>query len=130
LLVDSDHAAAGVAVESVGPTVVADTAHGVAYQPGDVDVPDGGDLPRHHDEPGGEERLAGDPPVGVVGQDGVQHGIGDLVRHLVGMALGHRLGGERVTGAHGDLLARRATTASSTARATVCLSVKPTWCSL
>ena len=41
--------------------------------------------------------------MGVLGEDGVEHGVADLVGHLVGMALGDALGGEGPTG-HGWLL--------------------------
>ena len=53
------------------------------------------------------ERLARDPPVGVLGQDRVEHAVADLIRHLVGMTLGHRLGRERVLAQRTSLLRRR-----------------------
>src|SRR2546423_8374233 len=36
-------------------------------------------------------------PVGVLGHDGVEDRVGDLIGHLVGMALGDRFRGERPT---------------------------------
>ena len=94
-----DHAA-GVAVEAEGLAVVADVAHGLAHELRDVDVGVGGDLTGDDDEPGGEQRLARDPARRVLGEDRVEHRVGDLVGHLVGMALGDRLRGERPLRAH------------------------------
>ena len=96
LLVDGGDDPARVAVEAVRLPVVADGAHRLADDLGDVDVGPGGDLARHHDQAGGEQRLARHPSGGVLGQDGVEDGVGDLVGHLVGMAFGDRLRGERV----------------------------------
>jgi len=48
------------------------------------------------DEAGVDQRLAGDAPVGVLGQHGVQDPVGDLVGHLVRVALRDGLGGEEV----------------------------------
>ena len=44
--------------------------------------------------PGGGQGLHGDPGLGVLGQQGVEDRIADLVADLVRMALGHRLGRE------------------------------------
>ena len=87
--VEGDEHPAGVAVEAVGVVVVADRAHRVAGQGGDIDVRRGGDLPRHDDETGGQERLTGHPAGRVALEHGVEHGVGNLVRHFVGVALGH-----------------------------------------
>ena len=75
--------------------------HRLAHQLGDVDVGRGGDLAGHQHQTGGQQGLARHPALRVVGQQGVEHRVGDLVGHLVGMALGHRLRGEGVSGAHG-----------------------------
>ena len=94
LLVERDDHAARVRVEAVLRAVVADLADLLADEPRDVDVGLGRDLARDDDETGGDERLAGDAPLRVVREDGVEDRVRDLVGHLVGMALGHRLGGE------------------------------------
>ena len=96
LRVDGRDDAAGVAVEAVGGVVVADAAHGLARDLGDLDVGVGGDLAGDDDHPGRDQRLAGDAPVGVVGEDGVEDRVRDLVGDLVGVALGHRLRREQV----------------------------------
>ena len=114
LLVDRDDDAARVRVEAELRTRVTDFANPLADEPRDVDVRLGRDLSRDHDESGRDQRLAGDAPVGVVREDGVEHGIRDLVGHLVGMALGDRLGGEgeRATG-HARQASQRASTPPS-----------------
>src|SRR6058998_3805576 len=48
-------------------------------------------------ETGGHEGLAGDPAGGVLLEERVEDRVGDGVRHLVGVPLGHRLGGEGPT---------------------------------
>jgi hypothetical protein len=101
LLVDRDDDATGVAVEAVEGVVVADGVDRLAGDLRDLDVGVGGDLAGDDTEAGRQQRLAGDAPVGILGEDGVEHGVGDLVGHLVGMALGDALRGEGVHG-HGD----------------------------
>ena len=100
LLVDRDDDAGRVRVEAELGARVADLADPVADEARDVDVRLGRDLARDDDEPGRDQRLAGDTSLGIVGEDGVEHGVGDLVGHLVRMALGDRLRGEgeRATG--------------------------------
>ena len=94
LLVDRGDDRAGVAVEAVGGVVVADPADRVARDLRHVDVGLGGDLAGDDDEARVDERLAGHAAVRVVAQDGVEHAVGDLVGHLVGVALRDGLGGE------------------------------------
>ena len=94
LLADGDgHAAAG-AVEAVGRGVVADAQDGLPDDLRDFDVGVGGDLAGNVDQAGGGQGLHGDPGFGVLGQQGVEDGIADLVTDLVGVAFGHRLGRE------------------------------------
>ena len=54
------------------------------------------DLAEDHDEAGRRGRLAGDAGLRVLGHDGVEDRVRDLVAHLVGVAFGHRLGREEV----------------------------------
>ena len=51
----------------------------------------GRDLAGDDDEARRDQRLAGDAPLGVVGEDGVEDGVRDLVGDLVRVALGDRL---------------------------------------
>ena len=60
LRVERHQHAARLAVEAVGVVVVADVAHRLAHERRDVDVGRRRHLARHHDEPGGQQRLAGD----------------------------------------------------------------------
>jgi hypothetical protein len=96
LLVERDHHGAVVAVEAVLAAVVADGVHGAPHDGGEVDLRGGGDLPGDDDEAGGDQRLARDARGGVTGQRGGEDRVGDLVGHLVRMALCDRLGGEQV----------------------------------
>ena len=100
LLLDRRDDAAGVPVDPEVGVRVADLGDRVADDRGDVDVLRGRDLPRDDHEPGGDERLAGDPAVRVDRQDRVQDGVGDLVGELVGVPLGDRFRGEQVAVAH------------------------------
>jgi hypothetical protein len=91
LLVEGDDDAARLGVEPVLRARVADRRDPLADEPRDVDVRLGRDLSCNDDEACRDERLAGDPPRGVVGEDRVEDGVRDLVGDLVGMALGDRL---------------------------------------
>jgi len=94
LLVDGDDDAARVGVEAELRARVADLRHLAAHEPRNVDVRIGRDLARDDDEAGGDERLAGDAAVHVLGENRVEDGVRDLVGDLVRVALGDRLGGE------------------------------------
>src|SRR5581483_10376544 len=109
LLVDRHHHATGVAVEAVRLAVVADGADGLPGQFGDLDIGGGADLAGHHDQPRRQQRLAGHPARRVFLQDGVEDRVTDLVGHLVGVTLGHRLRREPpAVAAHGASSALRA----------------------
>ncbi len=94
LLVERHDDRAGLGVEAELRARVPDRGDPLAHQTRNVDVGARRHLAGHDDEPGRDERLAGDPPVGVVGEHGVQHRVGDLVGDLVRMTLGDRLGGD------------------------------------
>jgi hypothetical protein len=49
----------------------------------------GGDLPGQHHQAGVAQRLGGNAGARIFLEDGVQDGIGNLVRHLVRMAFRH-----------------------------------------
>ena len=114
LLVDGVDHAACFAVETKLRAVVADLADHVAHDAGNVHVSLGANLAGHHDHAGGGHGLAsaadlsriGRMPVGgdvagcgqlgLLGQNGVQDGVGNLVADLVGMSLGNGFRGEQV----------------------------------
>ena len=52
----------------------------------------------------GGQRFAGDTRFRVLGQEQIDDGVGNLVRHLVGMAFGHGFGGEDEAAAGHDTL--------------------------
>src|SRR5262249_6238275 len=81
---------------------VADLLDPLADEPRDVDVDLGRDLARDDHEAGGDERLAGDAPVRIAGEHGVEDRVGDLVGDLVRVALGDRLGREVEAARSGD----------------------------
>jgi hypothetical protein len=93
--------------------LIADLAHDIAHGRLDfllragrpvalaVDHAIAAHLARQHDELGGGERLAGDARLGVFGKEKIDDGVGNLVRHLVGMAFGNAFGGEEIVGTHG-----------------------------
>ena len=93
-----DDYTAGRGIEAeLGPGV-SDLGYLLAHQGRNVHVGRGGDLTRHDDEARGDERLAGHPAHRVVGEGGVEDGVGDLVRDLVRMAFGDGLGGKEMRG--------------------------------
>jgi hypothetical protein len=97
LLAEGDLDTAGVAVEPLDRGVVADLEDLLANELGDRRVGLGGHLTRDDHETGGQERLAGDPAVGVAREERVQHGVADRVGDLVRVTLGHGLGGEQTS---------------------------------
>ncbi len=100
LLIEGDHDAAGVAVVPERLVVVADLVDRAPNGAGDVDVGLGGDFASDDGKTGGDERFARHPAHRILRQHLVEDGVGNLVGHLVGMALRNTLGGEGPTG-HG-----------------------------
>ena len=94
LLVDIGDDSAGVAIKAVLGPVVADVQHYLAGDLGDVHIAVGGDLAHNVDQARGGTGFAGHAAIGVLLQDRVQDGIGDLVADLIGMPLGDGLGCE------------------------------------
>ena len=98
LPVDPDAHLGAVRVEAVVPAGVADLPDGVAdggldpLRRGQV-AP--GHFPGDERQVGGDQRLAGDPRLRVALQVEVHQRVGDLVGHLVRVALGDGLRGEQ-----------------------------------
>ncbi len=103
LLVDARDHAAGLGVEAVLRPRVAHLSHGLADDPGDVDVAVSGDLSDHDDQASRDDGLASHTRERVFGQDGIEDGVGDLVCDLVRMALGDRLRRKQAS-CHGRVL--------------------------
>ena len=94
LFVDCCEDRAGLAVEPVLGTGVADVLDDPARQLGDVHVGPGRDLSRDHHQARRAEHLAGHAAVGVILQDCVQDAVRDLIGDLVGVPLRYGLRGE------------------------------------
>ena len=90
---DVDHGT-GVAVETDLRRVVADVHDDPADQFFQVDPGAGRDLAADNGHAGFDKGFAGDMRCRVLLDDGVEDGIGNLVRNLVRMAFGHRFGGK------------------------------------
>ena len=95
LPVDVDDNTAGIAVETVLGTVVADVPDHAAGRFRDIHIAAGGDLAHDVDQAGGTGGLAGHTGAGVLRQNGIKDRIRDLVTDLVGMPFGHRFGSEQ-----------------------------------
>ena len=100
LFVDGGDDAAGIAVKAVLATVIADLPHHFPGDLGDIHIAGGGDLAHHMDEAGAGCGLAGHAAHGILGQDGIQDGVGNLIADLVGMSFRHRFRGKQVVSCH------------------------------
>ena len=96
LPLDRGEHAAGLVVEAVGGVRVADLLDRLADDLRDVGVDLGRDLAGDEREARRDDGLAGHAAVGVLGEDRVENGVGDLVGDLVRMPLGHRFRSEQV----------------------------------
>ena len=96
LLLDGNQHRATVGVEPVAGVGVADTTNGLAGDGGVIEVGLGGDFPGDQRQPGGYQRLAGHPPVGVLLQDGVENRVRDLIGEFVRVPLGDRFRSKKI----------------------------------
>ena len=76
---------------------VADVADDFADDLLHVDVGLGRDFAGDDGQAGGDHRFAGDAAHGVLGEEGVEHAVGDLVGQLIGMAHADGFAGEEVS---------------------------------
>ena len=98
LRADGDRDTAGAAVEALLRPVVADLEDGLAHDPRDLDVGRRRHLAGDVHEPGRDHRLDGDARLRVVGEEGVEDRVADLVADLVRVSLGDGLGREQPCG--------------------------------
>ena len=91
LLVDGREDAARRGIELIGALVVADPVDHAAGYPLHIDIGLRAHLARHNHQTGGAEGFAGDLRIGVVTQELIENGIGNLIRDLVGVSFRHRL---------------------------------------
>ena len=102
LLVQRDQHRAGASVKALGAVVVADVEDRAPRDRRDVNDGARGDLAGDDAQAGREQRLARHARERVLGEDGVEHAVRDLVGDLVGVPFGHRLRGEESAIAHGS----------------------------
>src|SRR2546425_185744 len=79
LAVDGGEDGTGLCVEPEARVGVADGADRAAHDVGDMDVGGGRDLARHDGHAGGDERLTRHPGRGGLGDDRVEHRVGDQI---------------------------------------------------
>ena len=94
LAVNRGENAAALVVEADFRMNVADLFNRVARHLGGVNVRLGRHLTGEHNLPRGDQRFASHAGVFVLGKDGVQDGVADLVGHLIGMTHGDGFAGE------------------------------------
>jgi hypothetical protein len=95
LFVESGQHGAGAVVEAHLRAVVADAFH---HRTGEFAVLHhgaGSDLPGHDNETGCDQSFGGNAAMPVLGKNCIQHGVGNLIRHFVGMTFGDRFGGKQ-----------------------------------
>ena len=91
LLIDSGHHRTGGIVKISLFAVIADIFDHAASNRGNIHDRGGGDLAHDHHHAGGAGSLAGYVGVRILREDRVQHGVGNLITDLVGMAFGYGL---------------------------------------
>ena len=104
LPVDRGQYGAGPTIEAIRGIGVADGSHSLTHQIRNVHVRVGGDLSGDNRHSRGHERLTGYPARGIAREDSVEHRIGNLISHLVGVTFSDRLGREDVTFGGGHVL--------------------------
>ena len=103
LRVDRAHDGARLVVEAERSVGVADPFDRLAHDVGQRHVGRGRDLAGDDHQTRRDQRFTGHACRRILGQDGVEHGIGNLVRDLVRMSFGHGLRRKQVTIGHAAL---------------------------
>lgn len=96
LLLDSNQNVASLVIEALGRVVVSDILNGTSDNFLVVEAGLGGDFTEDHHHAGLGGSLAGNLGQRVLGQAGVENGIGDLIGDLVWVSLSYRLGLENI----------------------------------
>lgn len=92
LLLDGDEKVKGLVVKALGRVVVTNVLDGLTDNLLVVDLGLGGNLTEDHDHTSLGGSLASNLGHGVLGQAGVEDGIGNLIGNLVGVTLTYGLG--------------------------------------
>ena len=100
LPVERDPDLAAFMVESELRRIVADLPDHPSRHLRIVHVPVRRDLSRHDHQPGGHQGLAGHPRDGILLKQGIEDCIGNLVGHLVGVALRYGFRGKQIRVRH------------------------------
>ncbi len=103
LLADQVEHPAGLAVETDVGGGIADIHDHLAHQLLEIHPGGGGDLAGHDGDTGLDQGLAGHTGILVPRDQGIEHGIGNLIGNLVRVSFGHGLGGKQGVFAHGVL---------------------------
>ena len=104
LLINGGNHAAGITVKAVFSPVIADLPDNLPGNLVNVHIAACGNLTHNVDQTGAGCGLAGDPALGVLGHDGIQHRVRYLIADFVRMSLGHRFRGEKIISGHNILL--------------------------
>ena len=96
LLIHGNEYGAALVVELEVRVHVADVLDGVAGNFLEINNSLGGDFAGNDDETGIHERFAGDAALRVLGEAGVEDGVGNLVGDLVRVAFRNRFGGKKI----------------------------------
>jgi hypothetical protein len=92
LLLNGNENVAGLVVEALSGVIVTDVLDGTTDDLLVVKLGLGGDLTEDHDHTGLGSGLTSDLGEGVIGQAGIEDGIGDLISDLVRVSLTDGLG--------------------------------------
>jgi len=101
LAVNGAHDGAGLGIEAEVGVGVADSLDRLSHDIGKMHIRRRGDLAGDDGESRGHQRLAGHTRRRVLPQDGIEHGVGDLVGDLVRVPLGDGFRSEEMTIGHG-----------------------------
>ena len=89
-----------VGVEDIIVVDVADFSDGSAHDFFEIELGVGGNLSGQHNHVALHEGFAGHAAFFVLREAGVEHGVGDGVANLVGVAFAHRFGGKNEVRGH------------------------------
>ena len=95
LLMDGIQHSAGITVKAVFCAVISDFTHGISDNGRNIDIALGRDFPHDHNHTGRCAGLAGNAAHGVLAEQAVQNGIGNLVADLIGMSFRDGFGCEK-----------------------------------
>ena len=94
LLIDRGDHAAGVCVKTIFSTGITDLTNGITYDFLNVNICICGDLTHNHDKACSGAGLTCHTAHGILGNQSIQNGIGNLVTHFVRMAFCYGFGCE------------------------------------